>query len=425
MNKVYSIREYGSFLPERTVPGFVTLPQKTFDQLEAFLLRAPENRAADILSLSIQRGLGKVISAKNYVGVLALSDGTVIEILPKIVSAADDSDSARTKELLLKMLRVLPDAPFRQFQTASLDVQKTNLLEIFIQMFLEEVFALVKRGLRCGYTPVEENSQFFHGKLLVSQQLRQNLIHKERSYIVYDAFTADRPENRLLKATLLHLLALSVSFRNRNDLRLLLRAFADIPASTNYPADFSRCTADRNTRDYDPAIRLCQVFLSGKSFTSFSGSADTIALLFPMEVLFERYTAALLRNILPDEEFSLAVQDHRFSLFDFPKNKFPLRPDLVLTRRSDGAAFILDTKWKLLDIRKPNFGISQTDMYQMFAYQKKYSAKSVTLLYPQCADQPALEQCDFRASDGVLVRVRFVDLFTPEKSLQEISRALA
>ncbi len=424
MNKVYSIREYGSFLPEKMVPGFVTLPQKTFDQLEAFLLSAPESQVSDILSLSIRRGLGKVISAKNYVGLLALGDGTVIEILPKIVSAVDDSDGARTKRLLLEMLRVLPDAPFRQFQTASLDVQKTNLLEIFIRMFLEEVFALVKRGLRCGYTPVEENANFFHGKLLVSQQLRQNCIHKERSYVVYDAFTADRPENRLLKAALLRLSVLSGSFRNRNDLRLLLRAFADIPASTNYPADFSRCTADRNTRDCDNALRWCRVFLSGKSFTAFSGSADALVLLFPMEVLFERYTAALLQKILPTEEFSLSVQDHRFSLFDFPENKFPLRPDLVLTRRSDGAVFILDTKWKLLDARKPNCGISQADMYQMFAYQKKYSAKSVTLLYPPCADPPAPEPCDFRASDGVHVHVRFVDLFQPRESLKTILNEL-
>ncbi len=423
MNKVYSIREYGSFLPEKMVPGFVTLPKKTFDHLESFLLNAPENQAADILSLSIRRGLGKVISAKNYVGVLVLGDGTAIEILPKIVSAVEDANAARAKRLLLEMLRILPDAPFRQFQTTSLGFEKTNLLEIFIRMFLEEVFALVKRGLRCGYTPVEENARFFHGKLLVSQQLRQNFIHKERSCIVYDAFTTDRPENRLLKAALLRLSALSGSFRNRNDLQQLLRAFADFPASTNYSSDFARCTADRNTRDYDNVLRWCRIFLSGKSFTAFSGSEDALALLFPMEVLFERYVAALLRKVLPDEEFLLSVQDCRLHLFDQPA-AFPLRPDLVLTRRSDGAVFVLDTKWKLLDPHKPNFGISQADLYQMFAYQKKYAAQSVTLLYPQCADSPAPEQCDFCASDGTFVQVRFIDLFQPAESLQKILIAL-
>ena len=43
----------------------------------------------------------------------------------------------------------------------------------------------------------------------------------------------------------------------------------------------------------------------------------------------------------------------------------------------------MDTKWKVLSEDKANYGISQADMYQMYAYQKKYNAKNVTLLYPK------------------------------------------
>jgi len=35
--------------------------------------------------------------------------------------------------------------------------------------------------------------------------------------------------------------------------------------------------------------------------------------------------------------------------------------------------FILDTKWKILDENDKNKGVSQADMYQMFAYSKKYA----------------------------------------------------
>ena len=31
---------------------------------------------------------------------------------------------------------------------------------------------------------------------------------------------------------------------------------------------------------------------------------------------------------------------------------------------------------------KVNWGISQADMYQMYAYHKKYNAKNITMLYP-------------------------------------------
>ena len=70
--------------------------------------------------------------------------------------------------------------------------------------------------------------------------------------------------------------------------------------------------------------------------------------------------------------------------------------------------------WKLLADNKANYGISQADMYQMYAYQKKYSAQSttqnVTLLYPQ-TDSVSRNNIEFSSDDGIIVRVRFVDLF--------------
>ena len=91
-----------------------------------------------------------------------------------------------------------------------------------------------------------------------------------------------------------------------------------------------------------------------------------------------------------------------------------MKPDIVVTRKSDGVKFIMDTKWKLLSESKQNYGISQADMYQMYAYQKKYSAQSttqnVTLLYPQ-TDSVSQNNIEFSSEDGIIVRVRFVDLF--------------
>lgn len=67
------------------------------------------------------------------------------------------------------------------------------------------------------------------------------------------------------------------------------------------------------------------------------------------------------------------------------------------------------------------YGISQADMYQMYAYQKKYDAKNVTLLYPK-TEQVQAENIEFREiyDDGVIVRVRFVDLFDIQSSLEAL-----
>ena len=81
-----------------------------------------------------------------------------------------------------------------------------NIFDIFVRMFIGEVALIVKRGLKCDYRSEQQNGAVFKGKLLVSQQIRENYAHKERSYIEYDDYNVNRPENRLLKTTLDYLL---------------------------------------------------------------------------------------------------------------------------------------------------------------------------------------------------------------------------
>lgn len=417
MKQVYRIREHGSFITGKQIDGYVTLPPHTFEQLEAFILasRSQEADALELMGLSARKGIGRVITAKNYVGVITMRDGTTIEILPKIASAIpDNEEGARTKKLLVNMLRTLRDSPFKSLQSASVRIDKMNILEVFIRMFIDEVFFIVKRGLKCSYETLEENVTFFKGKLQFAQQIKYNHSHQERSYVAYDTFTANRPENRLLKATLNDLYWHSASSRNRGDIKILLNAFGEVDASTDYKGDFARYVPDRNMQDYTTALMWSRVFLLGKSFTTFAGSEIALALLFPMETLFESYIAALVRKQLNQAQYAISAQDKRFHLFDEPK-RFLMRPDIVITRKSDGAVFVMDAKWKLLSDAKPNYGISQADMYQMYAYQKKYGAQSVTLIYPQT--DWASDIGAFQSEDGARVMVRFVDLFDARLSL--------
>lgn len=423
MAAVYRIREYGSFITGQHIDGCITLPLHTFKQLEDFIL-SNNNRDADaleLMSLSARKGVGRVITARNYVGIITMNDGTTIEILPKIHSAVEDDESgARTKKLLVDMLRTLRDTPFKSLQTSSVDIAKLNILEAFIRMFIDEVFFIVKRGLKCGYETIEENVSFFKGKMLFDQQIKYNHSHKERSYVAYDAYTANRPENRLLKAALQYLYKQTTSSRNKSDLKTLLNAFASVEVSVDYKSDFSRYIPDRNMKDYNTALLWCRIFLMGKSFTSFAGSEVALALLFPMETLFESYIATLMRKQFNADAYSVSVQDKKYHLFDEPRGQFQLRPDIVLTRKSDGVVFVMDTKWKLLAEGKPNYGISQADMYQMYAYQKKYGAQNVTLIYPLTSFVPNDQEIFFSSLDGVTVKVRFVDLFDVKNSVQQI-----
>ncbi|PNQ03595.1 hypothetical protein RM69_09305, partial [Mesotoga sp. SC_NapDC3] len=114
---------------------------------------------------------------------------------------------------------------------------------------------------------------------------------------------------------------------------------------------------------------------------------------------------------------NIRTQDATYSLFDIPRRAFALRPDIVL--EFGERKVIMDTKWKLLSDTDRNSGISQSDMYQMYAYGKKYVADRIVLLYPY-SDKIGRTDIGYSSRDSVKVDIRFVDLRNPDESISEI-----
>ena len=414
---IISAREYDAFLCEKERAECVCLNKKDFAALENFITEKSDTML-DIMGISVKKGVGKVITAKNYVGVIALSDGNIIEILPKIYSENTNDSRELSRKLLLDMLNTLYELKPKQFQTANVAVEKTNVLEVFIRMYINEVFSIVKCGLNSGYEVVCENKNYYKGKVKFNEQVKYNYAHKERSYSEFDMFTPNRPENRIIKSTLQLLYMITACQKSKSDLRTLLELFSGVALSENYESDFAKIVSCRNNRHYETALQWSRVFLRGKSFSTFAGSQISLALLFPMEKLFESYIAALLRKAIDKGNYNVHIQDKRYSLFDSPQ-MFALRPDIVIEDRHSGKMFVMDTKWKLLseDYAK-NYGISSEDMYQMFAYSKKYSAPSVTVIYPRTASD--LKELEFYSGEDVFVIIKFIDLYNAKNSIKEI-----
>ena len=424
MRKIYQITEYGSFVRDKEVLGSISLPINTFDTLENFVLSNRTNNAdaLELMSISARKGIGKIITAKNYVGVITMDDGTTIEILPKIFSHETITEK-KVKKLLVDMLKTLHNTPFKSLQSTNVNIDKMNIFEIFIRMFIDEVFYIVKRGLKCDYEIIQSNENVFKGKMVFSNQIKYNYAHKERSFVEYDEFNTNRAENKILKATLIYLYKCTTSSKNKSYIKTLLNAFSDVDESKDYQDDFSKIVSDRKTADYKTALLWSKVFLMGKSFTSFSGSEVAFALLFPMETLFEGYIAAQLKKMFSHSGYTLSTQDKTYHLFDVPK-KFLMKPDIVIRNKTLGQVFVMDTKWKMLFDDKANYGISQADMYQMYAYQKKYASENVILLYPFNEKIERDKDITFLSHDGIKIKIRFVDLFDLKNSLELIMKEI-
>ena len=427
--KQYTIQEYMGFTrngPPRA--GMISLPEHSFDQLEEFILSNRDANSGaeplELMGLSARPGLGKVITAKNYVGVITTKDGTEIEILPKLTLAEDNSDQA-VRKVFLTMLRTVQEAPFKTFRTAHLNTSRMRLLDLFVRMFLDEAHRLIGRGLKSDYTVKQDNETCVRGKIVFSENIRKNLLHRERIFVEYDVFGVDCPENRLVKSTALYLQRHTTDLQNRKDLRMVLSVMEQVPVSQNVEQDFQHCSRSRFMADYQRLLELCRVFLKGKSFTTFFGGQAALALLFPMERIFESYVAVVLRRHLDAQQYRLHVQAKDRYLFELPWKQFALRPDLVIEDLNSGEQTLLDTKWKLLSPQWHNYGISQADMYQMYAYQKEYQAKQAVLLYPDC-DAMAGQQVPFcySSASGSLVKVQTLHLDDPISMAETVKQLL-
>jgi hypothetical protein len=394
--------------------------------IHAFDSNDEEADVLDFIKIGYKRNVGETITFKNYVGLIQMKNNYQIQVLPKIEFLHGEKD--KTKQVFMKMLRSMKDFPAKVFSNANLKVDRMNLYEVFISMYLQEVRRLVKHGLKASYVKREENLNVYKGKLIVSEHIKSNFIHKERFYIGFEEYQINRPENRLLKSTLMKLQKISSSAENTKEIRQLLTAFELVDISRNYDKDFSRVIIDRNTKDYEILMKWSKVFLKGNSFTTFSGTDNARSLLFPMEKVFEAYVAKHMKKIFSSYNLEVSTQDRGHYLFSTlngkEHRKFALRPDIVVKRDGKSVA-ILDTKWKsLINDKGVNYGISQMDMYQMYAYSKKYDTPEIWLLYPVNSAMKDCGEIIFDSGDGVTVSLFFVDLLEIEKSMKKLLDSL-
>ena len=332
----------------------------------------------------------------NFVGVIQTPCGTVLEIVPK--NHTEGGSLAEARLLLRKLLLALLDLPARDVGVASLQLFDAPLSEWVIGRFLQELDALVSRGLRFEYQRVDEELPFLRGQLNLNQQLRQPPGREHRFHVRHEVYLPDRPENRLLK---LALDRVRQGTQDANHWRLaqeLSFRLAEIPASRQVEQDFRAWGQDRLLAHYRPIKPWCELILNQHMPLAVAGDYQGMSLLFPMEKLFERFVARWLRGSLA-AGVDMRTPARSESLCEHQQQPiFRLEPDILIA--DGGLRWVLDTKWKLLDAsrRADKYGLSQSDFYQLFAYGQKYlgGAGRMALIYPRTESfQSPLDAFDF------------------------------
>ena len=363
------------------------------------------------------------LTASNYVGIITTRRGRVVEILPKIdLGGESDPTDEKTRQAFLRMLRCwrrlaqeLPESGIRS-------MLRFPMLEIFVRRFLDDLNLLARSGLARRYVAVEENLPYLRGRLLFREQLRENLVNQARFYVVHDELNVNRPANRLIRGALAKLGPWVRSSTNRQLLRQLTAAFADVPQAADPLADWQKHHIDRSMRHYRPVMSWVGLFLFNQGLTTFSGRHPNLSLLFPMEQVFEDFVAHSFRR--HQNRFEVATQGPQRPLVTIGRDEaFTTKPDVSL-KEAGRVKFVLDAKWKEIDPgggdRK--HGIDQADLYQLYTYGRRYGCDVVALVYPKT--RAFMTELRYRFFDGLDLICLPFDVTNPEGSVQRSMQAL-
>ena len=270
---------------------------------------------------------------------------------------------------------------------AKISPQKHNLLDIFILHFCEQLRIQLARGIIRKYVRREKNLNVLRGKLRVDQQLKHNLVHRERLFCQYDELSTDNAYNHVLKYVLGILLKMATGNRTLQQVSELRARFEPVSNSTINIPMLDSLAFDRLTERYEPVFDQCRYFLEGLYPDVVAGKKDCLSLLFDMNSLFEDYVASELRPAARTQNLQIREQGqgprkYFATIESSGKSVFMMRPDISFVDKKNQAVMIADAKWKMLDEAEKKLGISQTDMYQMGSYASSYDVDSLALIYP-------------------------------------------
>lgn len=386
MKRHIIVREYATLKVAKNpkIQDFSNLDEAEILQLDFdYLYELMHREVSEVESQKkiFQLSSHTTLRVQNFVGVIETPTGTVFELLPKIAYIAD---LKILKKKLFEMILIAQNIKYRKVDEASLKSFKGPLNEYLARIFLIELEHILQRGIRQDYINIEDEQLYLRGKLNLKKHVQHSAGKSHIFPIYHDVLGLNNAENRLLKTAVEFILQRTKDLHNKKNALIFSRMMHDIPLSNQLDLDFSKWRSSRLVGHYQTIKPWCQLVLKQKNPMAVAGKDKGYSLLFPMEKVFEQYVGYKLKRYLQNH-YSLHTQYNEQYLLSKNNNTYcRLKPDFLVKKNGQNI-LVLDTKWKCLDQNKRQFGLSESDVYQMYAYSHMYlqHKEKVVLIYPK------------------------------------------
>ena len=311
----------------------------------------------------------------EYVGVIQVGS-TLIEVLPK---ADKGGDTQEWRSMLIEMLKSVGSFDIYAPSSSSLKLKTNSILELYFELFIHEIEYLLHRGLLKQYRKKTANLTVLKGAIKFNQHLRFNLVHKELFFVEHTTYDVEHKIHFILYKALKLLEHINTNPTLNSRICSLLLNFPEMPDIKINEATFAALSLGKKAQTYTKSLEISRLLLLNYHPDVAQGGNHVLALMFDMNVLWEKFVYHALRKqmVRSNKQYTISAQTSKYFWKPTTGRRTKIRPDMVINANQESCV-VLDTKWKDLKGYSP----STDDLRQMYVYYDYYRARKVALMYP-------------------------------------------
>lgn len=282
-----------------------------------------------------------------------------------------------------------------------LDLTFSDNYVSIIDLFLNELSILSKKGLPKDYIELYHNSQFKHGSLRLKDTYKNILLNKQEPFCVdFEEMVYNTPINRYIYLALLKVSRLTEYKSKTYKFKKMFDGVDELVGSF----DVKNIVFNKNNEYCKNAVFFANLIIENQYYDALGNSSGDVFLI-DCDYLFESFIRKILIESKEGSLVSSWSKPKPFGSYDEKIKTY--NPDLLYgyISNTNEALGIIDAK------NKYTSSFNNSDVYQMVFYSLMLNSKSLILCYPSsCYCKPKVLNISSKSSCQLYINAVYIDI---------------